>query len=159
MTGIFCLISGPLAFSLLLLANTLIEVSHDRGHKSTSITPPLLTNRLLESLRVTSSWLLMTVFDKAYCEDTANASKAVLCSDKVSMYLDVCLTCDPGAMLAAYGSNWPARKLTKCQWSVVPQEVINCAPPGQWESPCLYLLPAIDAVCMNHVISCWDSLK
>lgn len=42
--------------------------------------------------------------------------------------VDVCLTCDPGAMLAAYGSNWAGRKLTKCQWSVVPQEVINCEP-------------------------------
>lgn len=126
---------------------------HDRGHKSTSITPPLLTNRLLESLRVTPLWLVMIVFDRAYCEDTANAGKVILCSDKVSLCvcLDVCLTCDPGAMLAAYGSNWAARKLTKCQWSVVPQEVINCGPSGQWESPCLCLLPAVDAVCMIHV--------
>lgn len=129
--GIFFLTSGPLTFSTFFLANSLVEVSHDRGHKSTSITPPLLTNRLLESLRVTSLWLLMTAFDKAYCEDKANAAKAVLCSDKVSVCLDVCLTCDPGAMLAAYGSNWAARKLTKCQWSVVPQEVINCGPRGQ----------------------------
>lgn len=113
------------------LANSLVKVSYDKGHKSTSITPPLSTDRLLESLRVTSLTVLMTVFDKAYCEDTANAGKAGLCSDKVSVCLDVCLTCDPGAMLAAYGSNWAARKLTKCQWSVVPQEVINCGPRGQ----------------------------
>lgn len=72
-TGIFFLISGPLAFPLLLLPeHTLVEVSHDRGHKSTSITPPLSTNRFLESLGVISSWLLMTVFDKADWEDTAN---------------------------------------------------------------------------------------
>lgn len=129
-TGIFFLISGPLAFPLLLLPeNTLAEVSHDRGHKSTSITPPLSTNRFLESLRVISSWLLMTVFDKADYEDTANTGQAAFCVQSVC--LDVCLTCDPGAMLVAYGSNWPARKLTKCQWSVVPQEVINCAPRGQ----------------------------
>lgn len=43
----------------------------------------------------------------------------------------VCLTCDPGATLATYGSNWAARKLTKCQWSAMPQEVIDCGPQGQ----------------------------
>lgn len=65
------------------------------------------------------------------------------------MCLCACLTCDPGATLAAYGSNWAARKLTKCQWSVVPQEVINCRPRGQWGScVSIYFLP-------QTVLSAW----
>lgn len=35
-----------------------------------------------------------------------------------------------------------ARKLTKCQWSAMPQEVIDCGPQGQRESSVsVYFLP------------------
>lgn len=75
-----------------------------------------------------------------------------LCADKVCAPACVCLTCDPGATLAAYGSNWAARKLTKCQWSVVPQEVIDCGPRGQWGSSVfIYFLP-------QTIVSAWITL-
>lgn len=83
------------------------------------------------------------MFDKAHCEkcrgdllwmsdyeDEAKALKQAFVQT-ACVCLRACLTCDPGATIAAYGSNWAARKLTKCQWSVVPQEVIDCGPRGQ----------------------------
>ncbi len=85
----------------------------------------------------------MTAFDKAHCEKLLWAMNVDVRRQRRGLFLQclgqgvslcvcvcVCLTCDPWAALAAYGSNWAARKLTKCQWSVVPQEVINCVPRG-----------------------------
>lgn len=88
-------------------------------------------------------------------KDVAKAMKRLCVRTRcvcVCVYV-LCLTCDPGATLAAYGSNWAARKLTKCQWSVVPQEVINCRASRAVRELCLYLFPATDgSVCLNHVV-------
>lgn len=66
----------------------------------------------------------------SHSKDVADAMKQAYVQIKC-VSLHACLTCNPEATLAAYGSNWAARKLTKCQWSVVPQEVIDGGPRGQ----------------------------
>lgn len=136
-------------------------MSHDRGHNLLQLLLQYWTIDSL-SLFVNSLWPLMTVSDRAHCEkwlrtitvDDKNTAKATahFCIQTRWVCLCVCLTCDPEATLAAYGSNWAASKLTKCQWSVVPQEVINCEPRGQWErSVSIHFLP--------RTVSAWTFLS
>lgn len=166
-------------------------MSHDRGHN--------LLQLLLQYWRIDSLSLCASLYSGRKClcllsaharngcglllwmsddKDVAKAMKRACVRTRcVCVCLCACLTCDPGATPAAYGSNWAARKLTKCQWSVVPQEVINCGPRGQWgSSVSIYFLPQTAAsawitpstiyyVSLKHcqasccwTVSCMDSI-